>query len=71
MDAPTESPQVQCLCCGTLDAVYQPSLYREMPPYWYLTCWNPNCDLFGFSFSSRQYPPENIAIYLRKGEVQS
>lgn len=69
---PEESPDIRCACCGVLmDAIWQPEMYAGMQTYWLITCRNPDCGLYQYTFASISYPPENLFEVYLKGEVQS
>jgi len=56
-----DTPDIPCACClHTLDAVWQPPLYRGMTPYWLITCRTPGCALENYTFSSNEYPSEDM-----------
>lgn len=56
---PPESPDIPCACCGqTLDAKWQKPLVEWHPGMYLLTCENKACDLYGHTFSDRDYPDE-------------
>lgn len=59
--AALDTPCAHCL--ERLDAQWQPPLYNGMDGYYLLTCVNPRCDLRGYTFSSNQYPPEDLFRY--------
>ena len=55
------APDIPCACCGhTLDAKWQPPLLGWHDGMYLVSCPNRACDLFAFTFSDREYPPEKL-----------
>lgn len=60
-DQPATIPTIECACCGNvLDARWQPPLIDDRDGMWLVSCQNPACDLYQFTFSDREYPPEKL-----------
>lgn len=56
-----DPPTIECACCGKrMDARWQPPLLDDRDGMWLISCPNRSCDLFAFTFSDREYPPEKL-----------
>lgn len=52
---------IPCACCGhTMDSAWQQPMYAGMTGYWLITCENKACEMYGFTFSERDYPVEGM-----------
>ena len=61
-----------CRCCGgTLDTQSQLTGIPEKPAYWLVTCWNPACDLCGYTRSAATYLTFDLTPYLATKEPTS
>lgn len=56
-----DKPDIPCACClHTLDAKWQPPLFAGASGFFYLTCLNEDCGMYGQTLADVDYPPEGM-----------
>lgn len=63
----TTTPDVKCRHCGkTMKAEWQSPITASRPGFFYLTCWDESCKLYGQTFTDKTYAEQDLTAYYRK-----
>lgn len=61
-----DKPIVLCRCCGVeMDAKWQQPITKSREGFFYLTCWQSECKLEGYTFTSNDYERTDLSLYLK------